>query len=151
MSRSRGKAPSQRQLRVGEELRHALSRIFARGGFADPALSGANVTVSEVRVSPDLKSARAYVTPLGGGDVAATVVALNRAAGFVRARLGEELVLRYLPRIAFEADLTFDHAMHMQSVMDRPRVRQDLADLGDGRQSSGSDEPGNQGGDGHGA
>ena len=140
MSRSRGKAPSQRQLRVGEELRHALARIFAKGGFADPALSGANITVSEVRVSPDLKSARAYVTPLGGGDVAATVAALNRAAGFVRGRLGEELVLRYMPRIAFEADLTFDHAMHMQSVMDRPRVRQDLAAHDDGRPSDDADQ-----------
>lgn len=127
MVRSGAKSPSQRQLRVGEELRHALARILANGEFSDPLLSSANITVTEVRVSPDLRNATAFVTPLGGGGLEETVAALNHAAGYIRNRLAPELRLRYLPRVRFAADRSFDTAARMEGVMARPRVQRDLA------------------------
>ena len=126
MSRSGSKPPSQRQLRVGEELRHALAHLLAQGGFRDPELNEANITVTEVRVSPDLRNATAFVTPLGGSALAETVTALNRAAGFIRSRLAPELRLRYLPRLQFAADRSFDNAMRLQGVLSHPRVQRDL-------------------------
>ena len=126
MSRKKSKAPSQRQLRVGEELRHALSRILARGAFHDPALAEANLTVTEVRISPDLKNATAFVVTLGGRELAETVRALNHAAGFVRGLLADEVTLRYLPRVSFEADRSFDAAAKISRILERPSVAQDL-------------------------
>lgn len=126
MSRSGAKPPSQRQLRVGEELRHALARVLAQGDFRDLELNEVNITVTEVQVSPDLRNATAFVTPLGGAALAETVAALNRAAGFIRARLSPELRLRYLPRVQFAADRSFDNAMRLQGVLSHPRVQRDL-------------------------
>src|SRR5258708_35984319 len=108
MPRSRGTAPTQRQLRVGEEIRHALARILSRGELRDPALSTAQVTVTEVRVSPDLKAATVFVTPFGGGDASALVKALKRAAPYLPRDLAHQAVLRAPPRLRFEADQTFD-------------------------------------------
>ena len=125
MSRSGSKPPSQRQLRVGEELRHALAHLLAQGGFRDPELNEANI-VTEVRVSPDLRNATAFVTPLGGSALAETVTALNRASGFIRSRLAPALRLRYLPRLQFAADRSFDNAMRLQGVLSHPRVQRDL-------------------------
>ncbi|RDD63336.1 30S ribosome-binding factor RbfA [Ferruginivarius sediminum] len=126
MTRRRAKAPSQRQLRVGEELRHALSRILARGGLRDPELTEANITVTEVRMSPDLKNATAFVVPFGGGDPKAMVAALRRAAPFFRAQLGREVELRYTPQVRFEADTSFDEAERIEALLSTPRVRHDL-------------------------
>ena len=126
MSRSGGRPPSQRQLRVGEALRHGLARVLARADFADPELAGVSITVTEVRVSPDLKQATAFVTPLGGEGLAETVRALNRAAGFLRAQLAGEVVLKSLPRVVFKADQSFDAAERLHSLLDLPRVRRDL-------------------------
>ncbi len=126
MGRSRVAAPGLRQLRVGEELRHAMVRVFAKVRFSDPDLAEANITVTEVRTSPDLKSATVFVTPLGGSDLLTTVGALNRAAGFLRGQLGGELSLRYTPRLVFAADHSFDHASKMRHLLDGPRVRRDL-------------------------
>jgi ribosome-binding factor A len=140
-SARRGKAPSHRQLRVGEELRHALSHILARGELRDPALADLNLTVTEVRVSPDLKGATAFVVPLGGGGLEAAVAALNRASGFFRSRLAQEVALRHAPRIAFAPDRSFDEAGRIDSILERPRVRRDLT----GRprlDETGPDEPG---------
>ncbi len=160
-SASRDKAPSHRQLRVGEELRHALSRILARGELRDPALTDLNLTVTEVRVSPDLKSATAYVVPLGGGGLEAAVAALNRAGGFFRSRLAQQVALRHAPRIAFAPDRSFDEARRIDAILERPRVRRDLT--GDARpdetgpnesgpNESGPNEAGpNEAGDDHGA
>ena len=120
------RAPSQRQLRVGEELRHALALILARGELRDPALAGVTLTVTEVRVSPDLKNATAFVVPLGGDGLEAAVGALNHAAGFLRTQLAGEVKLRHLPRIAFAADRSFDEAGRVREILDRPRVRRDL-------------------------
>ena len=126
MSRSRGKAPSQRQLRVGEEIRHSLARILMEEDLHQPELAELTITVTEVRMSPDLKNATVFVTPLGGAALAETVAALNRAAGFIRARLSPELRLRYLPRVQFAADRSFDNAMRLQGVLSHPRVQRDL-------------------------
>ena len=127
MSRHRGKAPSTRQRRVSEELRHALARVIATARFDDPALKEANFTVTEVRVSPDLKAATAFVTPLGGEALGARVKALNRAAGYLRSLLASEVELRYLPRLSFEADASFDEAARITEILSRPRVAHDLA------------------------
>lgn len=137
MSRNRGTAPSLRQLRVGEELRHALARILARGGLADPALADANITVTEVKVSPDLKNATAFVTPLGGTDLEPTVKALNRAAAYLRGQLGHEVTLRYTPRLGFAADHSFEHAQRVRQILENPRVRQDVENPAAEEQESG--------------
>lgn len=136
MTRRRSKAPSQRQLRVGEEIRHALSRILARGGLRDPVLADAAITVSEVRVSPDLKNATAFVIPLAGGagepgeagteSIETTVAALGRAASYLRGQLGQEIELRYTPQLRFEADSSFDEAARVEALLRRPRVQRDL-------------------------
>ena len=126
ISARRGKAPSHRQLRVGEELRHALSRILARGELRDPSLADLNLTVTEVRLSPDLKNATAFVVPLGGGGLEAAVAALNRAGGFFRSRLAREVALRHAPRVAFAPDRSFDEARRVDEILERPRVRRDL-------------------------
>jgi ribosome-binding factor A len=141
MTRQKGGAPSQRQLRVGEELRHALVRILGRGHLRDPELDGVQVTVTEVHVSPDLRNATAFVVPFGGGPSDALVAALNRAAGFFRAQFGHELKLRYVPGIRFEADRSFDHARRIDQLLHDPRVAPDLA----GGDEGGSDTGGGSG------
>ena len=123
---SRSKAPSQRQLRVGEELSHALARILARGELRDPVLAEVSLTVTEVRLSPDLKNATAFVVPLGGIDMGPVVKALNGAAAYFRGQMGRELTLRHTPKVAFEADLSFDEAAHIHGILARPQVRRDL-------------------------
>ncbi len=127
MGRSRDASPSLRQLRVGEELRHALVQVLSRCRFSDPQLAEANITVTEVKVSPDLKNATVFVMPLGGEDLQVTVAALNRAASFLRGHLGHEINLRYTPRLGFAADQSFDHATRVQDLLAAPRVRRDLA------------------------
>lgn len=149
ISTRRDKAPSQRQLRVGEELRHALSRILSRGELRDPALAGLNLTVTEVRASPDLKNATAYVVPLGGGGLEAAVEALNRAAGFFRTQIAREVALRHAPRISFAPDRSFDEAHRVHEILERPRVRRDLVGSG-GSGGSGDDGQSDAGGS-HGA
>ncbi len=151
ISARRGKAPSHRQLRVGEELRHALSRILARGELRDPSLADLNLTVTEVRLSPDLKNATAFVVPLGGSGLEAAVAALNRAGGFFRSRLAQEVALRHAPRVAFAADRSFDEARRVDEILERPRVRRDLV-ADSGAVAPGPDETDpDEGGDDHGA
>lgn len=123
---SGSKAPSQRQLRVGEELRHALSRILMRGDLHDPLLAEANLTVTEVRVSPDLKNATAFVVPLGGRGGGEIVAALNRAAAFLRGQVGHEVHLRHVPRLTFQADRSFDEADKINALLHDPRVQRDV-------------------------
>ena len=108
---------SQRQQRVAEEIRHVLANIIQRGELKDPQLMDLSVTVSEVRVSPDLKNATAFIAPLGGGSSEALATAMNRAAPFIRMRLGKELSLKYLPKIIFEADKSFDYAQKIESIL----------------------------------
>jgi ribosome-binding factor A len=140
--RKRGSAragePSQRQLRVGEALRHALIDIIGRGGFRDPALAGAQVTVTEVRVSPDLKNATAYVVPFAKGDPVALAKALGHAAPYLRRQLADAVELRYLPQLRFEPDLSFDKAAEIDRLLRRPDVARDLAADGDSEDEHGA-------------
>jgi ribosome-binding factor A len=127
MTRRRGDAPSQRQLRVGEALRHALVRILAHGHFRDPILDGAQITVTEVRISPDLRNATAFVVPFAGGDAAELLAALKRAAGFFRNQLAQEVDLRVAPNVRFELDQTLDRAGRVEALLQDPRVARDIA------------------------
>jgi ribosome-binding factor A len=125
-SRTAPKGPSQRQLRAGELVRHALVEILRAETLADPALTGVSVTLSEVRVSPDLKHALCFVEPLGGTNAAAVVAALNRAARFLRGRLGHAIEMRFTPDLKFVHDDSFDSATHISRLLEDPRVRRDL-------------------------
>lgn len=126
MTRRDSRAPSQRQLRVGEEVRHALAWICEKEELRDPALIGITITVTEVRISPDLKNATAFITPLGGGDASQVVSALTRASSFLRHRVGEKVQLRHVPRLSFLADASFDQAQHIEDLLHDPKVAQDL-------------------------
>jgi ribosome-binding factor A len=118
--------PSQRQLRVAEEIRHVLAGIFARGEIRDPALADVVVTVNEVRIGPDLKRATVFVTRLGRSDMAEKVPALRRAAPFLRAQLAKQLRLRVAPDLSFVADTSIDYAMHVDELLRAPDVARDL-------------------------
>jgi ribosome-binding factor A len=120
--------PTQRQLRVGEELRHALAALLGRGELRDPALQDAAVTVTEVRVSPDLKNATAFVMPLAGRHTPEVLEGLRRSAGFLRSQLGREVPLRFTPSLAFELDTSFDHASRINELLHRPEVERDLGE-----------------------
>lgn len=140
-TRLAGRPPSQRQLRVGEELRHGLARILARGELADPALKDVSVTVTEVRMSPDLKNATAFVTPLGGGHAAEVVKALNRAGGYFRGQIVHEVELRYAPSVRFTADRSFDTASRIEALLHDPAVARDLAaERDESEEEAGRDE-----------
>jgi ribosome-binding factor A len=118
--------PTQRQLRAGELVRHALVDILREKSFNDPALAGVSVTLSEVRVSPDLKHAICFVEPLGGKDAGDVVAALNRAQRRLRGRLGHAVDLRFTPDLKFIRDDSFDAAQHLDRLLGDPRVRRDL-------------------------
>ncbi|ODT78616.1 MAG: ribosome-binding factor A [Pelagibacterium sp. SCN 64-44] len=120
--------PSQRMLRVGELVRHALAALFARGEIEDEALRGAVVTVPEVRMTPDLKLANAYVMPLGGSHAAEIVEALNRHRKFIRGRIAPQIDLKYAPEIRFFVDDTFEEAGRIDALLRSERVRRDLED-----------------------
>ena len=139
MTRQAAKAPSQRQLRVGEEIRHVLAELLARGHFRDPDLQEVTITVTEVRISPDLKNATAFVTPLGGGGMETPVAALNRAAAFLRHELGRQLRLRVMPHLSLQPDRSFDEASRIDSVLQRERVRRDLEREEEDSQAEGDD------------
>ena len=117
MVKTFSKEPGQRQLRVGEELRHVLAEMLGRDELRDPAMQGVSVTISEVRVGPDLRRATAYVMPLGGGDVVEIVAALNRAAGFIRGRVSRMVNLKFAPSFVFEADTAFEEASKIDSLL----------------------------------
>ena len=120
--------PSQRMLRVGELVRHALADIFARGEIEDEALSGSVITVPEVRMTPDLKLAKAYVMPLGGVHADEIAAALNRHAKFIRGRIAPRINMKYAPDIRFFVDDTFDEASRIDALLRSERVRRDLED-----------------------
>lgn len=119
MTRNTSAAPTQRQLRVGEEIRHALAEIFAREELHDPALHGVSLTFTEVRISPDLKNATVFFMPLGGGDVALVTKGLGRAAPHLRSLLGRQVRLRSVPRLKFVADDSFARAEAIDRVLRR--------------------------------
>jgi ribosome-binding factor A len=135
-SHSRGRrhhpaGPTQRQLRAGELVRHALVDILRHESFADPALADVPVTISEVRVSPDLKHALCFVEPLGGKEAPAVIEALNRASRFLRLRLGGAIDMKFTPALKFVHDESFDTADHISRLLDDPRVRRDVEAVAD--------------------
>jgi len=132
MSRSRGRAPSQRQLRVGEEIRHSLARILMEEDLHQPELAELTITVTEVRMSPDLKNATVFVTPLGGKSMAAAVEGLRKAMPFLRHALAGDLNLRFTPRLSFQPDRSFDEAERVDALLRRERVRHDIESGEDG-------------------
>lgn len=120
------KPPTQRQLRAGELVRHALMDILAREEFSDPDLYGKSITVTEVRISPDLRNATGFCAPLGGEDMDKTIAALNRAAGFLRGRLSREIDMRVTPMLRFISDDSYDEARRIDQLLASDRVRRDL-------------------------
>ena len=125
--------PSQRMLRVGELVRHALADIFARGEIEDEGLVGSVVTVPEVRMTPDLKIANAYVMPLGGVHAEEIVAALNRHQKFIRGRIAPRINMKYAPDVRFYVDETFEEAGRIDALLRSDRVRRDLDDEEDGQ------------------
>jgi ribosome-binding factor A len=119
-------APTQRQLRVAEEIRHVLAGVFTRREFRDPELAEADITVSEVRLSPDLKHATAFISRLGRADVEALLPALKRAAPWLRGQVAHALPLRYTPELSFQPDHALDYAMKINQLMQQPEVARDL-------------------------
>lgn len=131
MNKRDGRTVSQRQLRVGEELRHVLAQVLSRGELRDPDLVGRTITVTEVRISPDLKNATAFIVPLGGEHKAEVLKALKRCSAFLRGAIGHEVRLRVVPRLSFELDISFDHAQKIEEILHRPEVLQDIRPAGD--------------------
>ncbi|HUF44977.1 MAG TPA: 30S ribosome-binding factor RbfA [Aestuariivirgaceae bacterium] len=120
--------PSQRQLRVGELVRHELAAIFSRGEVVDPAVERAGVTVTQVEMSPDLRLATAYVRPFGGGvGGEALVKALERHRRFIRGRLSPRLGLKFMPNLRFRLDTAADYAEYIDRLLKDPQVARDLA------------------------
>ncbi len=113
-------------LRVGELVRHALAQLFARGEIEDDELAGAVITVPEVRMSPDLKLASAYVMPLGGERAAEIAAALNRHQRFIRGRVAPEIDLKFAPEIRFFVDETFEEFGKIDALLKSDRVQRDL-------------------------
>lgn len=118
--------PSQRQLRVAEEIRHTLSLVFSRADFRDPELAGLQVTVTEVRASPDLKHMTAFVSGLGKPLPDVQIKALRRVAPWLRTQVAKSVKLRTAPDIHFQPDTALDYAMHIDKVLRQPEVARDL-------------------------
>ena len=118
--------PSQRQLRVGEAVRHALAEVLAQGEVHDPVLEGHMVTVPEVRMSPDLRLATIYVMPLGGRDEQAVVGALERNKRYLRGVIARKVNLKFAPDIRFRLDERFDEAERIEKLLRSPAVKRDL-------------------------
>jgi len=111
---------------VAEEIRHILAGILLRGDLHDPALAGVSVTVSEVRISPDLKNATVYSLPFGKASVAEVMKGLNRSAPYLRSQVGHALNLRYAPALTFVPDRSFDEAKHIDDLLRSDKVARDL-------------------------
>jgi ribosome-binding factor A len=133
MAKRKSQAPrsgflrSQRQLRVGELLRHILVEIIGRGELRDPDLIDVSVTVTEVRVSPDLRNATVFVMPLGGGRTDEVVVALGRATPYLRRHIGKSVTMKYNPALKFVADEAFDEGSKIEGILRSSNVAPDLA------------------------
>ena len=118
---------SQRQLRVGEIVRHAIADILSQGSVHDPDLEGHIITVPEVRMSPDLKLATVYVMPLGGRDTAVVLAALERNKKFLRGEVARRVNLKFAPDVRFRVDERFDEAERIEKLLRTPAVQRDLA------------------------
>ena len=119
--------PSQRQLRVGEEIRRVLARVFERGELHEPALSGVRITLSEVSVSPDLRNATVWVIPPIDGEIADILPVMNRVAGRLSGQVAREVRMKFAPRLSFKRDTAFDASQRMTTILSDPVIRQDVA------------------------
>jgi ribosome-binding factor A len=128
--------PSQRQLRVAEEIRHVLAGIFARHEFRDPELADADITVTEVRITPDLKHAFAFIARLGRSDAAVLLPALKRATPYMRGQVASKLRLRFATDLTFQPDTALDYAMKIEKLMHQPEVARDLEQLDPQRETT---------------
>jgi ribosome-binding factor A len=124
------KGPSQRQLRVGEEIRHILAQIFYQQHSGDALLDSTSITVTEVRVSPDLQNATAFIVPLGGKQIPEILAALKEKSWYFRKEVAHQLKTRITPRFTFQADLSFDEAQRIESLLSSAKVKQDLEQKG---------------------
>jgi ribosome-binding factor A len=124
--RKEDRGPTQRQLRIGEELRHVLASVFEKGEIRDPGLVGVSVTVTEVRIGSDLRIGTVFVVPLGGGDAGGMLGALARARPFLRRRIAQEVRLKFVPDLIFRLDPSFDEAQRIEALLRDPAVARDL-------------------------
>jgi ribosome-binding factor A len=126
------RAPSQRMLRVGEQIRHVIAELLARAEIQDDVIASHVITITQVRMSPDLRLATAYVMPLGGKDAPKVLAALERNRRFVRGHIASTLDLQFSPDVRFREDNTFDEAMRIDMLLASPKVRQDTQKKGSG-------------------
>jgi ribosome-binding factor A len=125
-NRDKGKPPSQRQLKVGEIIRHALADIFFRGEIVDEVLSRHSITVPEVRMSPDLKLATVYVLPLGGGEADEAVAHLEKHKRYLRGLLAKRVSMKFMPELRFRVDTSFEKSARIDELLASPKVARDL-------------------------
>jgi ribosome-binding factor A len=126
-SDSRNRGPSQRQLRVGEMLRHSLAQILTRGDVRDADLEGVSVTVTQVKPSPDMRHATVFCEPLGGQNADKIIAALNRHKGFIRGEMGRTIEMKFTPELRFIEDHSFAEAQKIEDLLRSERVARDLA------------------------
>jgi ribosome-binding factor A len=122
---SSGRAPSQRMLRVGEQIRHVVAELLARGEIHDEVIASHVITITQVRMSTDLRLATAFVMPLGGKDTAEVIAALEKNRRYIRGQIAQTLDLQFSPDIRFKDDNTFEEAMRIDMLLASPKVRQD--------------------------
>jgi ribosome-binding factor A len=125
-AREPAKGPTQRSLRAGEVVRHALAEILARGEIHDPVIAAHLITVAEVRMSPDLRMATVYILPLGGHDAAVVLAALERNKRYLRGEIARRVNLKFAPDIRFRIDQRFDEAERVERLLRSPQVKRDL-------------------------
>ena len=137
MDRSRGSkaaVPGQRQLRAGELVRHALAEILSRGEVHDPVIEAHLITVTETRMTPDLRNATIYIMPLGGRDDKAVLAALERNKRYLRGEIARRINLKFAPDIRFRLDESFSEAERIDALLRSPEVTRDLGDDGSGEE-----------------
>jgi len=125
--RENSNGPSQRQLRVGEMLRHALSDILRENEIRDSELEGVSVTITQVKPSPDMRYATVFCEPLGGKNAKAIVAALNRHKGFLRGEMGHRIATKFTPELRFVEDESFAEAQKIETILKSPEVQRDLS------------------------
>lgn len=130
-SSHRNQGPTQRQLRVGEMLRHALAEVLRRDEIRDPDLMGVSVTITQVKPSPDMRHATVFCEPLGGKNAKEVIVALNKHKGFLRGEMGRQIALKFTPDLRFVEDESFAEAQKIETILKSQRVQRDLKAEGD--------------------
>ncbi|CAI9412481.1 Ribosome-binding factor A [Pleomorphomonas sp. T1.2MG-36] len=139
-NQGQARTPSQRQLRVGELVRHSLAEILARGELMDDEVVRLMITVPEVRVSPDLRNATVYITPLGGGDPKKAEKAMTRNARWLRGQVAHRINLKFAPELVFRYDDRFDETAHIDALLHSPDVARDLDEADRPHDDQGKDD-----------